>query len=133
VSGVLASSVDVTSTIVGTIQGVVTGVLASSIDVTSTIIGTIPATVTGVLASTITVTSTLTGAVPSGVTTGAERYAVGWSGLLTALRRTQAEAELDRAADPVACPHDGEPLEVHDGWIHCPWGDYTVPVGVGSR
>lgn len=53
----------------------------------------------------------------------------GWYSLLAIKQEWQQialEAEQERS-HPVACPHDGEPLEAGPhGELHCPWGDFTL-------
>jgi hypothetical protein len=49
-----------------------------------------------------------------------------WEQLAAIRRNADEEARRERAARPVACPIDGEPLDQGpDGRLHCPAGNWT--------
>lgn len=51
-----------------------------------------------------------------------------WEQLRSIYAEAEAYARDERIQPPVACPYDGEPLDVTDGGVrHCPWGDYEYP------
>lgn len=50
-----------------------------------------------------------------------------WEQLRDIARAAADERRAREAQPPEACPHDGEPLQVHLGIHHCPWGDYEWP------
>lgn len=53
---------------------------------------------------------------------------MGWD-LLAILREQSRLAEFYKSQPPVACPHDGTPLNQGstDGSLHCPMGDFLYP------
>jgi len=55
---------------------------------------------------------------------------VSWEQLMDILHQSRAGATIDLSEPPVACPYDGEPLDVHpDGRRNCPLGNYTYTGG----
>ena len=52
----------------------------------------------------------------------------GWRELQTVARWNAEQAETERTTDPVACPQHGDPLEQHDGRLHCPMGHFVQRV-----
>lgn len=51
---------------------------------------------------------------------------MGWEQLTDILQQNRREAEMHLADPPVACPFDGEPLDIRaDGVRNCPLGNYT--------
>lgn len=49
----------------------------------------------------------------------------GWETLRTTARWNAEQYELERTTDPVACPAHGDPLESHNGKLHCPMGHFV--------
>ncbi len=49
----------------------------------------------------------------------------GWESLRTTARWNAEQVAREREADPVACPHHGDPLETRDGILHCPMGHFV--------
>lgn len=47
-----------------------------------------------------------------------------WEQLLNILKENREEARRQDAEPPVACPYDGEILDVRDGVRNCPMGNY---------
>lgn len=51
-----------------------------------------------------------------------------WEQLLSIYAEATAYKKDELISAPVACPYDGEPLDVGDnGVLHCPWGNYEYP------
>lgn len=51
-----------------------------------------------------------------------------WEQLLNIFDQQRQDVEEFERTPPVACPIDGEPLEVGPrGELHCPCGNYTWP------
>jgi hypothetical protein len=48
-----------------------------------------------------------------------------WYGLLDVWQDAALERHAERTRRPVACPNDGEPLQLHNGVLHCPWDGWT--------
>ena len=53
--------------------------------------------------------------------------------LIAITKEMRQTARDEREKDPVACPFDGTPLELHPGKniLHCPNGDFQTRVGAG--
>lgn len=49
----------------------------------------------------------------------------GWESLLDTMRWNAAEYQRERETDPVACPQHGDPLDQHNGKLHCPMGHFV--------
>lgn len=53
-----------------------------------------------------------------------------WEQLISIRDELAAYVRDERISPPVACPNDGEPLDVgRRGVRHCPWGDFEWPRG----
>lgn len=50
-----------------------------------------------------------------------------WEQLRDIAREAAEERRAREAQPPEACPHDGRPLEEHQGVRFCPDGDYEWP------
>lgn len=50
-----------------------------------------------------------------------------WDTLLATYREAVDEYRRDRREPPVACPYDGELLQVRRGKRHCPFDGWTWP------
>lgn len=50
----------------------------------------------------------------------------GWDSLLDTMRWNAAAAAHERENDPVACPQHGDPLDQHNGKLHCPMGHFVA-------
>lgn len=51
-----------------------------------------------------------------------------WEQLVSIAAEAAAYAREERSSPPVACPHDGEPLDAApDGGLFCPLGNYLWP------
>ena len=51
---------------------------------------------------------------------------MGWEQLIAIRAEQLATVEAERAAPPVACPNDGEPLRAHpSGTLYCPFDGWT--------
>lgn len=48
-----------------------------------------------------------------------------WAQLSGIIAENRQVIDSTNAEGPIACPHDGELLEIHGGVRHCPLGDYT--------
>lgn len=49
-----------------------------------------------------------------------------WEELLSIYKEAEGQWQAERAAPPVACPQDGEPLDQGpDGVLHCQWDGWT--------
>lgn len=49
----------------------------------------------------------------------------GWDSLLDTMRWNASEYEREHSIDPVACPQHGDPLDQHNGRLHCPMGHFV--------
>lgn len=49
----------------------------------------------------------------------------GWDSLLDTMRWNASEYQRERENDPVACPQHGDPLDQHNGKLHCPMGHFV--------
>lgn len=125
--GTMSNSVAAWTEHVATITGSFDGAMTNT--VVADVIPPVQATITGTFDATMsnTVTAEATPAVV--IVTGATRYAPGWAGLASAARAAQRDAEIEAARTLIACPHCGTPLEQARGFLHCPLGDFTVPIG----
>lgn len=56
-----------------------------------------------------------------------------WEQLQSILDDARQTAQAEAAADPVACPNDGTPLESVDGILHCKFDGYRWPNLGGIR
>lgn len=123
------STYDVTGTVAGT--GAVSGTQALTIPATGTVTGTGVVSGTSVLTTTAAGSLAGTGAASGALTLASDSNVVtagSWWGLKAVLDEARALAWGDRNMSPVACPHDGEPLQAGpDGMtLHCPFDGYTV-------
>ncbi len=50
-----------------------------------------------------------------------------WDQLTSISEEARETRQRELAEPPVACPFDGEPLDIKDGIRHCPLGNYEWP------
>jgi hypothetical protein len=101
-------------TLAGT-AGAATGAIAGSVPTIGAMSGTLSGATGAIVAST-----------PAPVVT-AHVPSPGWGGYLNIVREAGQLAAAERAAPPLACPNDGEPLRSKDGILWCPFDGYRWP------
>jgi len=47
-----------------------------------------------------------------------------WGGLRNIIDQAIEDRRREELEPPVACPNDGEPLDIEGSVRNCPWGDY---------